>query len=498
MRLEMFFEKFELFADAPGAVAKMRELTLRLALQGQFAAKGTEAWKVARLGDFLEVQNGFAFESSFFNTVNEGVPLIRIRDIANSETQVYYSGEYRNEFIVHRGDLIIGMDGNFNVQRWRGKDALLNQRVCRLRNISSAIDQTFLFYFIQQHLDEIHKNTTYTTVKHISSKQINEIEFQLPPLAEQKGIVAKVDELMALCDRLEAQQQERQTRHAALACASLTRFAYAPTSANLNFLFHDSYTIEPADLRKAILSLAVQGKLVPHDPSDQPDYAVATDNFRADTGAEAAHDIPETWVWVSLGELGRFINGDRSKNYPSKNLRVATGVPFINAGHLRDGDVSLKGMDYITEAHFNLLGGGKVEKGDVLYCLRGSLGKSAIVSSISRGAIASSLLIIRPSKSIHARFLYAYLTSPLGESMISKYDNGSAQPNLSAANLKKYLVPLPPLDEQRRIVAKVDQLMALVDQLETQLAESQATAEKLMEAVVAELTAPGKRVDNEA
>ena len=82
--------------------------------------------------------------------------------------------------------------------------------------------------------------------------------------------MAKVDELMALCDRLEAQQQERETRHAALARASLARFADAPTPANLNFLFHKSYDIPPADLRKSILTLAVQGKLVPKDPNDEP------------------------------------------------------------------------------------------------------------------------------------------------------------------------------------------------------------------------------------
>ena len=103
-----------------------------------------------------------------------------------------------------------------------------------------------------------------------SKRRSIDFEFPLPPLAEQKRIVAKVDELMALCDRLEAQQQERDTRHAALARASLARFADAPTPANLNFLFHTSYAIAPADLRKTILTLAVQGKLVPQDPNDEP------------------------------------------------------------------------------------------------------------------------------------------------------------------------------------------------------------------------------------
>src|SRR5690606_8522751 len=85
---------------------------------------------------------------------------------------------------------------------------------------------------------------------------------------EQKRIVAKVDELMSLCDRLEAQQHERETRHAALARASLSRFAEAPTPANLDFLFRKSYAIPPADLRKSILTLAVQGKLVAQEPND--------------------------------------------------------------------------------------------------------------------------------------------------------------------------------------------------------------------------------------
>ena len=108
----------------------------------------------------------------------------------------------------------------------------------------------------------------------LDDKANSSTSLPLPPLAEQKRIVAKVDELMALCDRLEAQQQERETRHAALARASLARFADAPIPANLTFLFHPSYTIPPADLRKSILTLAVQGKLVPQDPADEPAAAL--------------------------------------------------------------------------------------------------------------------------------------------------------------------------------------------------------------------------------
>jgi type I restriction enzyme S subunit len=142
-------------------------------------------------------------------------------------------------------------------------------------------------------------------------------------------------------------------------------------------------------------------------------------------------------------------------------------------------------MDYITPEHFDRLGGGKVERGDVLYCLRGSLGKCAVVQSIDRGAIASSLLIIRPSQQVASRYIYLFLTSPLGARMIAKYDNGSAQPNLSAANVKKYILPLPPLAEQKRIVAKVDELMALCDRLEAQQQERETRHASLARASLA-------------
>lgn len=301
----------------------------------------------------------------------------------------------------------------------------------------------------------------------IARSDFRGLRIPLPPIAEQKRIVAKVDELMALCDRLEAQLKERDVKQAALAKAALAKFTEDPTQENLQLLFHPSFSIEPDGLKNCIRSLAIQGKLT-----------------SSKTGEKRLG-----WQSSNLGALAAFLNGDRSKNYPSKNTRVASGVPFINAGHLSHGDVATDEMDYITEEHFNRLGGGKVQKGDVLYCLRGSLGKCAVVSSIDRGAIASSLVILRPGRLLDPHFLYLYLCSPEGNKLISKFDNGSAQPNLSAANVKKYTIHLPPIDEQQRIIRRTDELISLVNQLEDQLEASRTTGEKLLEAMVAELTA---------
>ena len=319
--------------------------------------------------------------------------------------------------------------------------------------------------------------------------------FRSPPLAEQKRIVAKVDELMALCDRLEAQLQERDTQHVSLSKAALARFADDPTPENLQYLFHPSFDICPADLRKTILTLAVQGKLSKQDEGDELDSdgttADPTKRLATIADKEIPFSIPSTWKWGRLGDFTKLINGDRGKNYPNKSEYVPSGIAFINTGHIDpDGTLSIDSMHYLTRSKFDSLRSGKIQMNDLLYCLRGAtLGKTAIVTQFEEGAVASSLVIIRLLKSLTPRYTYFYLTSPLGRELISRFDNGSAQPNLSANNVKRYVVPVPPLAEQKRIVAKVDELMALVDQLESQLADCQSIGEKLMEALVADLTA---------
>jgi hypothetical protein len=252
--------------------------------------------------------------------------------------------------------------------------------------------------------------------------------------------------------------------------------------------------ITTADLRKSILTLAVQGKLVPQDPADEPaEMKASAGNAKAvsaNSSINVPYELPSSWRWVRLGQIGELINGDRSKNYPNKVEYVREGVPWINIGHIEpDGTLSLDSMHYITRKKFDSLRSGKVQKEDLVYCLRGAtLGKTAIITQFEEGAVAPSLVIIRLAPNIDHKFMYRVLISPLGREQIFQFDNGSAQPNLSAASVKKYFVPLPPLAEQRRIVAKVDQLMKLVDALEVQLAASAATAGKLMEALVAELT----------
>jgi type I restriction enzyme S subunit len=156
-----------------------------------------KGWNRKRLGDVLEVQNGFAFDSTRFNP-SKGPPLIRIRSLKlGIETETRYGGEYEDKYMVRVGDLLIGMDGEFGCYEWKGEPSLLNQRVCRLQGFSGDLLPRFLFYGVNDYLKAIEDVTGFATVKHLSSKQILAIEFPVPPLAEQRRIVGVLDEAFA-------------------------------------------------------------------------------------------------------------------------------------------------------------------------------------------------------------------------------------------------------------------------------------------------------------
>lgn len=508
MKLETFFEKFDRFADAPNAVAKMRELVLQLALNGKLVGLDSAKWERVQLGTLGAWGSGGTPLRSEPQYYGGEIPWLVIGDlndgvVTSATTFITEEGLSNSSArLLPQGVLLIAMYGSIGKLGITGIECATNQAIAFCKPDISRVDLRYLFHTLKGIQPALLARGQGLAQKNISQTILKAWEIALPPLIEQKRIVAKVDELMALCDRLEAQQQERDTRHAALARASLARFAEAPTPANLDFLFHPSYAITPADLRKSILTLAVQGKLVPQDPNDGPvellDASRVTKAVSSISPDDVPFELPITWRWVQLGQVCELINGDRSKNYPNKVEYVREGVPWINTGHIEpDGTLSVDSMHYITRKKYDSLRSGKVRLGDLVYCLRGAtLGKTAIITQFEEGAVASSLVIIRFSKDVDPKFAYRFLTSPLGREQIFKFDNGSAQPNLSANSVKKYLLPLPPLAEQRRIVAKVDQLMVLVDQLECQLTEANSKSAALLEAVVHELLTPSAEVIN--
>ena len=159
----------------------------------------------------------------------------------------------------------------------------------------------------------------------------------------------------------------------------------------------------------------------------------------------------------NIGDVCKLINGDRGKNYPSGKDRVSSGIPFINAGHLDGRRVDFAEMDYVTQEKYDQMTQGKVQKDDILYCLRGSLGKHGIVD-FDDGLIASSLVIIRCNRDkILPLFLLAALETDAIEKQLQEANNGSSQPNLSAASVKAYRIPLPAIEKQAKFVRFFEQ-----------------------------------------
>ena len=173
-------------------------------------------WTMVRVSEHAQLINGYPFDSARF-TKGEGLPLVRIRDLESSETEVRYAGEPVDAARIKRGDILIGMDGEFNVGRWKGEEALLNQRMCCLRPRDSLNGQ-FLSYSVPYPLRMINDLTHSTTVKHLSSKDVKKINLPYPPRREQDTIAAfldhetaKIDGLVARKERLIELLQEKRT-----------------------------------------------------------------------------------------------------------------------------------------------------------------------------------------------------------------------------------------------------------------------------------------------
>ena len=211
-------------------------------------------------------------------------------------------------------------------------------------------------------------------------------------------------------------------------------------------------------LKKSILQWAIEGKLVPQLESEPEVSQIG------EAPEDVPFSIPEKWKWVKLDFVVNLENGDRGSNYPAKSKLTTknTGLPFVSAINLQNNKISTKNLLYLTDKQFSQLRSGHIKSGDCLYCIRGSIGKFGFADA-DGGAIASSLVILRVKKYISREYFSTVISSSCIKNQIQYSRNGSAQPNLGAKVFAGFLIPLPPLEEQHRIVAKLNELLPLVE-----------------------------------
>ncbi len=479
-----------------------------------------EGWEWARINDIASFTNGYAFKSSEFQ--NSGVGIVKIGDIDSSgfisTAGMSYVSEKKinvlpEEMRVNPGDMVIAMSGattgklGFNKTK---STFLLNQRVGKI--VTYSVDKEFIYHYLSTRIEENLSISLGSAIPNISTAQINNIIIPIPPSDEQVKIIARVKLLISLCDQLEQQSLTSLDAHQQLVETLLGTLTdsqnaeelaenWARISEHFDTLFTTEASVDA--LKQTILQLAVMGKLVPQDPNDEPAsellkriaqekaQLVKEGKIKKQkplppiSDEEKPFELPEGREWCKFGLTSEFINGDRGSNYPNKNEYVSQGIPWINTGHIeKNGTLTVTEMNFITEGKFNELRSGKIQKGDLVYCLRGAtFGKTAFVIPYETGAIASSLMIIRPFITEMGGYIYNYLTSPFGRSQIYRFDNGSAQPNLSANSVMLYSFPCPPLTEQYRIFSQVGLLHELCDKLKTRIKTAQQTQLHLADAL---------------
>ncbi|HGS5202736.1 TPA: restriction endonuclease subunit S [Vibrio cholerae] len=470
------------------------------------------SWATAKIEDLIQVINGRAYKKS--EMLSSGIPILRVGNLFTSNEWYYSDLDLDADKYIDRGDLIYAWSASFGPFIWEGSRVIYHYHIWKMDIFhDGALDKNFSKLFLQAISERIKASGNGIAMIHMTKERMEKVVHPLPPIEEQRRIVAKVDELMTLCDQLEQQTEASLDAHQVLVetlLATLTNSQDATElmanwgriSEHFDTLFTTEQSID--QLKQTILQLAVMGKLVPQDPNDEP-AAKLLERIAEEKAQlvkekkikmqkalppiaedEKPFELPNGWEWVKFGELSEFINGDRSKNYPNKDEYVDQGIPWINTGHIEpDGTLTTKDMNFITKEKFDTLRSGKIIHTDLVYCLRGAtFGKTAFVSPYVEGAIASSLMIIRPYNVSLREFFYTYLISPFGHSQIFRFDNGSAQPNLSANSVMLYAFPCPPIEEQIRITTKVRELFLMCDQLKQRLRDSQQTQLQLTDAII--------------
>ncbi len=505
-----------------------------------------ETWRWVRLGDVFDVRDGTHDSPKYYDS---GYPLVTSKNIYAGKldlTNVKYISEEDHKKIsersrVDREDILFAMIGSI------GNPVIVDvEPDFSVKNVGlfkyydrELSNPTFLLNYLKLAEVWFKEESSGAVQSFVSLGKLRSYPFPLAPIEEQKRIVAKVDELMALCDQLEAQQQQQantllksntaaihallsaDTSHATKQKADSQnpqnkkqanfKTAWERIANNFHTLYGNTLPMPPGEgrqkkyfvglenvkrLRQAIIQLAIFGKLLPQNilesverlmreiKSEKSKYIRKNVAHIDDTSSLPA--IPRNWEWVTLDQLSQDIHYGytASANHEITEVRL-----------LRITDIQNDKVDWVSvpgcEIEDKKLSKNKLYEGDLLIARTGgTIGKTYLVNNLTVNAVFASYLIrFKPLKAIWPEYIKLYTLSKIYWDQLVDNTSGSAQPNVNATSLKSMAIPFPPMEEQKRIVDKVDQLMSICDQLEQQLTTAYDDAEKLINATIRSLVA---------
>ncbi|MDZ4333242.1 MAG: restriction endonuclease subunit S [Pseudomonas sp.] len=556
-------DNLPLLAGAPNGIKKLRELILELAVRGKLVPQDPSdepasellkriaekmarlvvdgstkkqkqlpgitqdetpfdvpaGWCWVRMGAVGETNIGLTYSPSDVGDI--GIPVLRSSNVQKGQIDlsdlVRVDMSVKGSALVQEGDLLIcARNGS---KALVGKTAMISSLTepmafgAFMAIFRSQLNPYLLRFINSPLFRKFIDDVNTTTINQITQNNLRTTLLPLPPLAEQHRIVAKVDELMALCDHLEAQQADAECAHAQLVQAlldSLTRASdaneFAANWQRLAEHFHTLFTNEPSidALKQTLLQLAVMGKLVPQDPSDEPAdklieriskeraKLVATGQLKKQkqlehvTNDEKYFPPPNGWVWTRFGTTIQSLNNGL---YKPAGFYTDSGVISLRMYNIQDGAI------VFTDARRVNIDEKEIEQyrlqaGDLLVNRVNSkdlVGKTAVIPETNELLVYESMnMRARPFAGlVNSPYLNLFMRTRLAkDTLLSHAKEAIGQASLNQGQISSLPLPFPPLNEQHRIVAKVDQLMALCDQLKTRLTQARQLNEQLASTLV--------------
>ena len=553
---------FDIAFAAPDGIKKLRELILSLAMQGKLVPqdpsdqpasellKEIEAekkrlvkegkiktskssplqtkpinfpkgWEFVKL-DHVSTKIHYGYTASANHDLKD-VRLLRITDIQNNKVDwdsvpgCDIKDKDISQYLLANNDILIARTGgtvgksylveNINVK------AVFASYLIRVVP-SEHIDVSYLKLFIESPLywKQLHEKCSGTGQPNVNGTSLSTLFLPLPPLAEQRRIVTKMDELMARCDELEKLRGDRDRKQITVQTAALNRLVIAKEQSEFNtawqFItqhFGELYSVKEnvAELRKAILQLAVMGKLVPQDPNDQPASellkAIKVEKNRlVNEGKikkikplpkiveeEKEFILPTAWEWSRLQDVLDVRDGTHDSPQDANGIET---YPLVTSKNFVNGKIDFSSARQISaNDHFEIVKRSKVDKLDILFSMiGGNIGNQVIVEEERDFSIKNVALF----KYYNNQLTYPYFVKRYLEHIANSLQAkaaGGAQPFVSLGFLRNLVIALPPRAEQHRIVFKIDQLMALCDNLEKQLDNVNRKQTNLLNAVMTKI-----------
>lgn len=527
--MDMMLEQFKTIFDRPEKVKHIREVIIESAVNGKISVNNFQKnfcicdgmeyeipslWKVVKLGDVLSYKQGLQVgKNSQSSIYKEGtVRYLRIIDFRHDD-DIKYINKPSTDVFCKKDDLIMIRYGGTAGEIVSGKEGVFHNNMFRIDFDKNVINEKYLRYYLSRGTlrNELFGKSRSSTMPQVSHKVMNSIILILPPLEEQKRIVEKVDSLMLFCDKLE-KALEKKVHYGELAAKSVFNAVGNVSTVEeleetLRFILLNFKDLALGDnalkeLKNCIFQLAVQGKLVKQDPKDKP-VEVLLDKIREEKEklikekkikkekpsleiSNTPYIIPSRWYLVRLGNLAKVIEYGTS----TKADLDQSKVPVLRMNNIIDGRIDYKNLKYV-DSNIKDLPRLYLNNKDLLFNRTNSyelVGKTAVYRGLDNTMTFASYLIRVElfNKMVNADYINIVMNSNLYRvtQIEPEITQQNGQANFNGTKLKSTIIPLPPLEEQKRIVEKVNSLMVLYDKLEKKIEKSKDYSNRLMESIL--------------